>query len=236
MSEVAANDLQNALFRRAYHQALCEYEQWDVYVKEQWKCFTIYGQEDMLDLALALLSGARRVSYPLPALDLAAYTLAKFGLDRALAAIPPSGLVYNERTGDNDPSQVFTLNIRAGARFAHRLHLAPHLLARCAILMGGESMDYFATLQAAGARNHDVIICTERELRRVRECLCPYEEQAESLCDVKGSDPVRRAASFFREGAWCSPELEQQIKGEAELERMMFDVLRGRTDADDDED
>lgn len=209
-------DLQKVLLSTAYCQAVTEYQSWETYEKEQWLAFLKYGGEDLLDLSLALLSGARRFRYPLPALDLAAYTLAKFGLDLALATYPVAGYVPNQRTGDEDPCQFLELHIRMGATSRNRLHFSPHLLARCAVFEEDGPDGYLRTLRATDGVSGEMVRFAEREIRRIASGACPYEVAAERLCPYD-PDAAARSEEFLRQGRWPSAEMRSEIEANSAL-------------------
>jgi hypothetical protein len=189
-------ELRNALLVRAYDQAIAEYESWDTYMTEQRLSFREYGRDDLMDLSIALLSQERRVRYPLAALDLAAYTIAKFGLDSDLAKYPVRGSTYNDRTAEDDPCQLFDLNVRFGLVLCHELHFGGHLLARCAVFAERSASDYLDVLLSAGVYPHDIVVCAQREMQRVAVGACPYERDAQRLCG-NHPDGLRRAEEFF---------------------------------------
>ena len=214
--------LRKTLLSTAYHQAVTEYESWETYEREQWLALLKYGKEDLLDLSLALLSGSRRVQYPLPALDLAAYTLAKFGLDLELATAPVAGYVTNQRTGDEDPCQFLELHVRLGATVSDRVHFSPHLLARCAVFADGGSAGYFRTLSATKGVSHEMVQFAERELVRITSGACPYEAAAQRLSPYD-ADSAGRSEEFLREGRWPSAEMRSEI----ELNSLLLEDMRG---------
>jgi hypothetical protein len=191
-------ELRDALFARAYDQAIAEYESWDTYREEQYLSLREYGRDDLMDLSLALLSEGRRVRYPIAALDLAAYTLARFELDSDLAKHPVQGLAYNERAGENDPRQSLDLNVRFGLVMCHSLHFGPHLLARCAVLAERDVSHYLQVLLSAGVYPHDIVAYTQREMQKMATGTCPYEQEAQRLCR-DDSDGLRRAKEFFED-------------------------------------
>ncbi len=211
MKNTDAYELQDALFSRAYDQAIYEYQSWEIYRREQWLSFIKYGRDDLLDLAMALLSSGKRVRYPIAALDLAAYTLAKFGLDSDLVKVPMQGYTFNERTGDNDPFQLFTLNTRFGTTMMNRIHFTPHLLARCALFSDHDVSDYLHVLLASGVYSHDIVACAQRELQKIVVGACPYEIEAERQ-RKNDPDALRRAKEFFYEEKWPSEELGKEIE------------------------
>jgi hypothetical protein len=212
----------NSIFEKAYDQALSEYGSWEKYIKEQWKSFLYYGSEDLLDLALCLLSSARRVSYPIAALDLAAYTVKKFELDTALKNIPVNGTIFNTRTEENDPVQYLSLQIKFGKTSEWRLHYGAHILARCALL-SDNPREYMTHLVQNMKPPHDIIIAAERELGRIMNYQCPYENEAEKHRNP-GSKALKRTIHFFYKEKSPFSKLRKKIEAEVLIEKDIADI------------
>ncbi len=220
-------ELRKRLLSSAYSQAVSEYRCWETYKREQWLAFLKYGEEDVLDLSLALLSGARRYRYPIAALDLAAYTLLKFGLDVPLATTLITGYVPNQRTGDEDPSQFLTLAIRLNGSSECRVHFSPHLSARCGILSEAGPEAYIATLLSTAGVSRELLPFIQRELARIQSGACPYEAEAERLF-AYDADGTRRAEHFLCQGKWPPAEMRTEI----EAEKTLLEGLRRIRDED----
>lgn len=184
------------ILTNALDQALTEYRSWENYRKEQFVALG-FGKEDLLDLSLCLLSSERRIKYPLPAIDLAACTIKKFGLDGMIAGTPVTGITFNERTGDNDPVQYFGLRVRSGIVSQWRLHFGAHILARCAILDRSRS---YLTRMVQKIMPHDILVAADRELGRIIDRKCPYEAEAGELAQnnyFRNSAFLHDVRSFF---------------------------------------
>lgn len=216
--------LRDSIFEKAYDQAIAEYNSWEKYKKEQWKSFLYYGPEDLLDLALCLLSSARRVKYPIPALDLAAYTIKKFNLDIRLANIPVVGMRFNSRTNGNDPAQVVSLKVKFGGTSQWNLHFGAHILARCALLsdnLGG----YLNHLVQNMTPPHDIIIAVRHELERITNHQCPYEKEAEEYRTLR-NEALKEAMNFFYKEDSPSPELKKESEVEVMIEKDIAEGFR----------
>jgi hypothetical protein len=178
MKDKPLDKLRDTILEIAYNQAVNEYGRWEKYEMEQWQALHFYGEDDLLDLALALLSGARRWKYPIPALDLCALTLRKFNLDGRIGITPVVGGVPNTRTGDMDPVQWFPLQVREGVQSTTRLHFGGHLLARCAILTDNPQK-YLVNLHVS------IGSFARREFYKLTTANCPYENEAKSLNQLR---------------------------------------------------
>jgi len=216
--------LRNSIFENTYEQAIDEYGSWEKYKKEQWKSFLCYGPEDVLDLALCLLSSARRVKYPIPALDLAAYTIKKFNLDIRLANIPVVGMRFNTRTNENDPAQVVSLKVKFGGTSQWNLHFGAHILARCALLSDNPG-GYLTHFVQNMTPPHDIIIAAEHELERIINHQCPYENEAEEYRTSR-NEALKEAMNFFYKDESPSPELKKEIEAEVLIEKDIAEGFR----------
>ncbi|MCK4735879.1 MAG: tetratricopeptide repeat protein [Methanophagales archaeon] len=222
----------NSIFKRAYDQAISEYGSWEKYKKEQWKSFLYYGPEDLIDLALALLSSSYRVKYPIPAIDLAAYTIKKFNLDIRLANMPVVGTRFNTRTNENDPAQVVSLKAKFDKVSEWQLHFGGHILARCALLSDDPS-SYLSKLAQNIDPPHDVILFAEREFNKIINHQCPYEEEAEKEVDKKTEQQsnyrnkaLKEAMNFFYKESSPSHELQQTIEAEVRIEKDIANISK----------
>jgi hypothetical protein len=211
----------NSIFEKAYDQALSEYGSWEKYTKEQWKSLLYYGSEDLLDLALCLLSSARRVIYPIAALDLAAYTIKKFELDTVLTNIPVDGIIFNTRTEGNDPVQYLSLHVKFGKTSEWRLHYGAHILARC-VLLSDNPREYMTHLVQNMTPPHDIIVAAERELGRIMSYQCPYENEAEKHRKPR-SKALKRTIHFFYKEKAPSSKLRKKIEAEVLIEKDILD-------------
>lgn len=215
-------EFRNSIFERAYDQAISEYGLWETYKKEQWKSFLHYGLEDLLDLTLCLLG--RRVKYPIAALDLAAYTIKKFKLDTTLISIPVKGMVFNTRTQENDPVQYLSLPVKFGNTSNWRLHYGAHILARCALLSDNPG-EYLAHLVQKIMPPHDIIIAAKRELEKIINHKCPYENEAEKYRAPR-NEALKEAMDFFYKDESPSPEFKKQIEVEVLIEKDIAEGFR----------
>lgn len=212
----------NSIFEKAYDQALSEYGSWEKYIKEQWKSFLYYGSEDLLDLTLCLLSSARRVIYPIAALDLTAYTIKKFKLDTLLTNIPVNGIIFNTRTEENDPVQYLSLQVKFGKTSEWRLHYGAHILARCALL-SDNPREYMTHLVQKMKPPHDIIIAAERAIGRIMKYQCPYENEAEKY-RIPRNEALKRTKHFFYKEKSPSPKLRKKIEAEVLIEKDIVDI------------
>jgi hypothetical protein len=213
----------DSIFENAYEQAIDEYGSWQKYKKEQWKSFLYYGPEDLLDLSLCLLSSARRVKYPTAAIDLAAYSIKKLGLDLALAKIPVVGMRVNTRTNEMDPAQVVSLKVKFGGTSQWNLHLGAHILARCTLLSDNPE-GYLTHLVQNMAPPHDIIIAAKREIERIINHQCPYENEAEEY-RTPSNEALKEAMDFFKDES-PSPELKKEIEVEVRIEKDIAEGFR----------
>jgi len=218
MTDKKYERLRNSLLENAYDQAICEYGSWQKYQKEQWKSLLFYGEEDLLDLSLALLSGSRRVEYPIPALALSAYTICKFNLDKRIVSSPIVGETTNTRTGETDYIQVLSLNVKFGTESMFRLHLGGHLLARCAAFKNNP-LDYFKGLPP------DISAFTKREFDSLTEARCPYENEAQQL-KQKVKDALTEANNFLYSSNKPSKQLMDEIESEVRMEQSIENLFK----------
>lgn len=216
--------LRNSIFKNAYEQAIDEYGSWEKYKKEQWKSLLYYGEEDLLDLVLSLLSSSHRVKYPIPAIDLAAYTIKKFDLDIRLARIPVVGMRFNTRTNQNDPAQVVCLKVKFGGTSQWDLHLGAHILARCTLL-SDDPGGYLTHLVQNITPPHDILIAEKQELERIINHQCPYENEAEEYRTPR-NEALNEAMDFFYKDKSPSPELKKEIEVEVLIEKDMAEGFR----------
>jgi len=222
--------IHNSIFEKAYDQAISEYGSWEKYKKEQWKSSLYYGKDDLLDLTLCLLG--RRVKYPIAALDLAAYTIKKFKLDIALANISVNGMVLNTRTGENDPVQYLSLQVKFGTTSQWRLHYGAYILARCALL-GDDPLGYLPELTQNIDPPHDIILFANREFNKIINHQCPYEEEAEKEMARTSKDQInyrnkalKEATDFYYIETTPSNRMEKEIKAEVLIEKEVAKGIR----------
>lgn len=218
-------EFRNSIFEKAYDQAISEYGSWEKYKKEQWKSSLYYGEEDLLDLALCLLSSGRRVKYPIPALDLAAYTIKKFNLDIRLANIPVVGMRFNTRTNENDPNQILSLTVKFDKVSEWQLHFGAHILARCALLSDNPG-GYLTHLIQNMTPPHDIIVTAQQEFRRIIKHQCPYENEAEEH-RTPINEALKEAMDFFYKEKSPSPKLRKEIETEVLIEKEIADISKG---------
>ena len=138
--------------------------------------------------------------------------------------VPVQNYIYNERTMDNDPFQILTLNVRFGTTMVNRIHFTPHLIARCALFFNQDISEYLHVSISSGVYQ-DIVSCAKRELQRIVDGICPYEIEAERL-SKNDSNALRCTEEFFYEEKWPSKELRDKIEQIFSVQQAMTRALK----------
>jgi len=72
---------------------------------------------------------------------------------------------------------------------------------------------------------HDIIVAAEKELRRIINHQCPYENEAEGYRTPR-DEALTEAIDFFYEEKSPSPELRKEIEVEVRTEKIIAEGFR----------
>jgi hypothetical protein len=72
---------------------------------------------------------------------------------------------------------------------------------------------------------HDIIVAAQRELGRIINHQCPYENEAEEYRTPR-NEALKEAMDFFYKEKSPSPELRKEIEAEVLIEKEIADISK----------